>query len=206
MKKRITALALAIFMVLGTVALAAGTEKNITVTPMTLSINGQVVTPTKSNGEAAQVFAYDGATYAPIRYIAELLGIQVDWDKNDPNSAKLEGVPGMPSAPKAALHFTAGTYTAEAQGNNGPVKVELTVSADAITAVKVTEQAETPSIAGPALERIKNSCIKEMVLLDTIPEKEGAKEARITMLPVATVFAEAIARIYADKPVSPLFT
>jgi len=61
-------------------------------------------------------------------------------------------------------------------------------------------------LSGPALERIKNSCIKEMVLLDTIPEKEGAKEARITMLPVAHVFAEAIERIYADKPVSPLFT
>jgi len=61
-------------------------------------------------------------------------------------------------------------------------------------------------LSDPALERIKNSCIQEMVLLDTIPEKTGAKEARITMLPVATVFAEAIARIYADKPVSPLFT
>jgi ribose-phosphate pyrophosphokinase len=60
-------------------------------------------------------------------------------------------------------------------------------------------------LSGPALERIKNSCIKEMVLLDTIPEKEGAKEARITMLPVAPVFAEAIGRIYEDKPVSPLF-
>ena len=45
-----------------------------------------------------------------------------------------------------------------------------------------------------------------LVLLDTIPEKEGAKEARITMLPVAKVFAQAIERIYADKPVSPLFS
>ena len=73
-------------------------------------------------------------------------------------------------------------------------------------AVEVCACATHGVLSGPALERIKNSCIKEMVLLDTIPEKEGAKEARITMLPVATVFAEAIARIYADKPVSPLFT
>ena len=100
MKKRIAALGLAFAMVMGTVALAAGAEQTITVTPMGLTVNGLEVTPTKSNGEAAQVFAYDGATYAPIRYIAELLGIQVDWDKNDPNSAKLEGVPGMPSAPR----------------------------------------------------------------------------------------------------------
>ena len=51
MKKRITAFALATAMVMGTVALAAGTQKNITVTPITLSINCQVVTPTNSNGE-----------------------------------------------------------------------------------------------------------------------------------------------------------
>ena len=103
MKRRITALALAIVMVLGTAALAAGTEKTITVTPMTLNINGQDVTPTKSNGEAAEVFAYDGATYAPIRYIAELLGIDVEWDKTAPNTAKLANVPGfVPPAASAS--------------------------------------------------------------------------------------------------------
>ena len=73
-------------------------------------------------------------------------------------------------------------------------------------AVEVCACATHGVLSGPALERIKNSCIKEMVLLDTIPEKEGAKEARITMLPVAKVFAQAIERIYADKPVSPLFS
>ena len=91
MKKRITALALAIFMVMGTVAVAAGTEKSITVTPMGLNINGQAVTPTKSDGTPAEVFAYNGATYVPLRYLSELLGIEVEWDKNDPNTAKLVG-------------------------------------------------------------------------------------------------------------------
>ena len=95
MKKRITALALAVVMVMGTVALAAGTEKSITVTPMDLNVNGYAVTPTKSNGEAAEVFAYDGATYAPLRYLSELLGVEVEWDKNDPNTAKLVNVSGF---------------------------------------------------------------------------------------------------------------
>ena len=72
-------------------------------------------------------------------------------------------------------------------------------------AIEVYACATHGVLSGPALERIKASCIKEMVLLDTIPEKEGAKDARITMLPVAPVFAEAIGRIYEDKPVSPLF-
>ena len=60
-------------------------------------------------------------------------------------------------------------------------------------------------LSGPALERIEQSCIKELVLLDTIPMPKGAEKARIKMLPVAPVFAEAIGRIYEDKPVSPLF-
>ena len=63
-KKRFTALILALSMAMGAVALAAGTEKTISVTPMELTINGQTVTPTKSNGEAAEVFAYDCATSA----------------------------------------------------------------------------------------------------------------------------------------------
>ena len=87
MKKRITAIALALAMVMGTVALAAGGEKNISVTPMSLNINGEEATPLKSDGSAAEVFAYDGATYAPVRYLAELLGIKVEWDQND--TAKL---------------------------------------------------------------------------------------------------------------------
>ena len=56
-KKRVSAMALALVMGLGTVAVAAGAEKTISVTPMTLNINGQEVIPTKSNGEAAEVFS-----------------------------------------------------------------------------------------------------------------------------------------------------
>ena len=108
MKKRITALALAAAMVMGTVALAAGTEKTISVTTMDMTINGQAVTPTKSNGEAAEVFAYDGATYVPLRYLSELLGIQVEWDKDSPNTAKLVDMP-------TGLKFNAGTYTGTAR-------------------------------------------------------------------------------------------
>lgn len=60
-------------------------------------------------------------------------------------------------------------------------------------------------LSGPAIERIKNSPIKEVVILDTIALTEEKKLDKIIQLPVAPVFAEAIARIYEDKPVSPLF-
>lgn len=60
-------------------------------------------------------------------------------------------------------------------------------------------------LSGPAIERIEQSVIKELVLLDTIALLEEKKIPKITMVPVGPVFAEAIERIYADKPVSPLF-
>jgi ribose-phosphate pyrophosphokinase len=58
---------------------------------------------------------------------------------------------------------------------------------------------------GEALERIENSPIKEIVVLDTIPIPQEKRIDKITVLPVAPVFADAIERIYGDKPVSPLF-
>lgn len=60
-------------------------------------------------------------------------------------------------------------------------------------------------LSGPATERIKNSVIKELILLDTVPVPEENMLDKYTVLPVAPVFAEAIERIYADKPVSPMF-
>ena len=56
--------------------------------------------------------------------------------------------------------FTAGTYTAAADGNNGPVTVEVTFSDSAITEVKVTEHAETPGISDPALETVPASIVE----------------------------------------------
>ena len=60
-------------------------------------------------------------------------------------------------------------------------------------------------LSGPAIERIEESPIKELILLDTISLPEEKKIDKITLIPVAPVFAEAIERIYEDKPVSPLF-
>lgn len=60
-------------------------------------------------------------------------------------------------------------------------------------------------LSGPAIERIQNSVIKELVLLDTIALPKEKQIDKITIMPCAPVFAQAIQRIYADKPVSPLF-
>ena len=74
-------------------------------------------------------------------------------------------------------------------------------------AKSVTACATHGPLSGPALQRIKDSVLEELVLLDTIPISDEKKEecGKITVLPVAPVFAEAIERIYGDRPVSPLF-
>ena len=60
-------------------------------------------------------------------------------------------------------------------------------------------------LSGPAIQRIKDSVMKEVVLLDTIHLTEDKMLDKFTILPVAPVFAEAIERIYEDKPVSSIF-
>lgn len=60
-------------------------------------------------------------------------------------------------------------------------------------------------LSGPALERIEASPIKKVVLLDTIECPEEKQLDKITYLPVAPIFANAIERIYEDEPVSELF-
>ena len=61
-------------------------------------------------------------------------------------------------------------------------------------------------LSGPAIERLQNSCIKELILLDTIPLPPEKAIPKITLLTVAPLFAEAIERIYEDKPVSTMYT
>lgn len=72
-------------------------------------------------------------------------------------------------------------------------------------AKEVTACATHAVLSGPAIDRIKNSVIKELILLDTIPLTPEKLLPNFTILPVAPLFAEAIERIYEDKPVSPMF-
>ena len=60
-------------------------------------------------------------------------------------------------------------------------------------------------LSGPAIQRIRDSVMKEVVLLDTINLTEEKRLDKFTTLSVAPVFAEAIERIYEDKPVSSIF-
>ena len=62
-----------------------------------------------------------------------------------------------------------------------------------------------PVLSGPAMERIKASAIKELVLLNTIPTKSNFASDKIKMLSVAPLFAEAMMRIFTNESISRLF-
>ncbi|HUX85930.1 MAG TPA: ribose-phosphate pyrophosphokinase [Chloroflexota bacterium] len=59
--------------------------------------------------------------------------------------------------------------------------------------------------SGPAIERLKQAPIKEVVVTDTVPLPSEKQLTKITVLSVASLFAEAIQRIHAGGSVGALF-
>ncbi len=62
-----------------------------------------------------------------------------------------------------------------------------------------------PVLSGPATERLQNSAIEELVLLNTIRLPEEKHLDKIKTLSVAPLFAEAMLRIYTNDSISKLF-
>ena len=63
-----------------------------------------------------------------------------------------------------------------------------------------------PVLSGPALERIEDSEIKEVIVTDTIPLSDQAKTCKkIKVLSVSGILGEAVRRIYYNDSVSSLF-
>ena len=61
-------------------------------------------------------------------------------------------------------------------------------------------------LSGPAIDRINDSVIKELLLLDTIPYPADRQPSdKIRYMSVAPVFAEAIQRVYEEMSISNLF-
>jgi len=60
-------------------------------------------------------------------------------------------------------------------------------------------------LSGPACERVENSCIEELILLNTIPLPADYTGRKIRQLDAAPMFAKAITRIYNETSISSLF-
>lgn len=62
-----------------------------------------------------------------------------------------------------------------------------------------------PVLSGPAIERIENSKIKELVITNTIPITEEKMTNKIRVLSVSALMGEAIIRVHEELSVSKLF-
>ena len=60
-------------------------------------------------------------------------------------------------------------------------------------------------LSGPAIERLDESPLKEIVFLDSIPLPKSKMLDKFKVLSVAPIFAETIKRIYEDISISPLY-
>ena len=60
-------------------------------------------------------------------------------------------------------------------------------------------------LVGEAIERIKNSPIKELVVTNTVPVPKEKRIDKLTVLTLAPTFAEAIKRIHEERPLGEIF-
>ncbi len=60
-------------------------------------------------------------------------------------------------------------------------------------------------LSGPAIQRLQDSVLKKVVVLDTIPLPPEKLIDKIEVVSIASLFAEAIERVYTDLPVSKLY-
>ncbi len=90
---------------------------------------------------------------------------------------------------------------------------EVDTAGSMIETAKILERFEAKNIyagcthgilSGPAIERIKNSPIKELVITNTVPLTKEKQIDKIKVLSIAPTFAEAILRIHENKPLGEL--
>lgn len=62
-----------------------------------------------------------------------------------------------------------------------------------------------PVLTDPATERVKNSCLKQLIVTNSLPIEDYKKQTRLKVLSVAPLLGEAIMRIFHDASVSSLF-
>ncbi|WP_040206564.1 ribose-phosphate diphosphokinase [Neobacillus jeddahensis] len=84
----------------------------------------------------------------------------------------------------------------------------ITLAANALVengALEVYACCTHPVLSGPAIERIENSKIKELVVTNSIALPEDKKSEKIVHLSVAPLIGEAIIRVHEEQSVSTLF-
>jgi len=115
------------------------------------------------------------------RYLALLLalamvfaltGCQTEAGQPSPSEGAQVSTPvesEVPTPSESRSGLVDGTYTAQGNGNNGPLSVSMTVADGKIAAVEVTENVETVGVADVALTAIPQSVVEhQSVNLDAV--------------------------------------
>ena len=70
---------------------------------------------------------------------------------------------------------------------------------------RIIAAATHPVFSGNALERLKGSCIEEVIVTNSIPLKDGSRCSKIKVCDVSSLLGEAIRRIHTGESISKLF-
>jgi ribose-phosphate pyrophosphokinase len=152
-------------------------------------LNGDIVVVSPDHGGVTRARKMAERLKAPIAII--------DKRRPRPNVAEVMNIVGNIEGKIAILIDdiidTAGTITlaANALVENGAAEVYACCT--------------HPVLSGPAMERIQNSKIKELVITNTINLPEEKRNDKIVELSVAPLIGEAIIRVHEEQSVSTLF-
>jgi ribose-phosphate pyrophosphokinase len=72
-------------------------------------------------------------------------------------------------------------------------------------ALEVVVAATHAVLSGPAVDRLKNSPITEVVVTDTLPVPDELRFDKLTVLTIAPLLARAISEVFEDGSVTSLF-
>ncbi len=142
----------------------------------------------------------DHGSVTRTRNMAEALNAPiaiVDKRRPEPNKCEIMNIIGDIKGKTAILIDdmidTAGTITGAANAIKN------------LGATEVYACATHAVLSGPAVQRIEDSEIKELVLLDTMPIPQEKMIDKIKVLSVAPLLAAAISRIFTNESISKLF-
>lgn len=155
----------------------------------------------EENSDSIMVVSPDVGSVARARKFSHKLGVNlaiVDKRREKANSSEVMNIIGDVSGKTVILLDdivdTAGSLCGAAQALTTLGKAK-----------EIYACATHGVLSGSAIDKINDSCIKELVLLDTIPYPSSKSCDKIKYLSVDKLFAKAISRIYAEESISSLF-
>ena len=154
----------------------------------------------KQNIENMVIVSPDHGSVPRARKLAEPLNCPiaiVDKRRPEPNKSEIMNIIGDVEGKNCIIIDdmidTAGTITNAAN------------AIKELGATSVKAAATHAVLSGPAIERIRDSAIEELVLLNTMPIPEEKRLDKIKVLSVGPIFADAMTRIHTNETISKLF-